>query len=221
MKSLSLFLSVALVILSSRVLAQDLASQADFPDVDIINITERPHFALGTYFPADMWIPNKIGITAGTTYSKWHTVEAEYLQGSLGYIAEMKEKKFSVIGRSYVLENSFNFSYGLSFTNISAGASASFLGHSFANVDLVQVKTLGFDVAIGNRWMIGEKIILGCDWVTVFQPITDMGQGPAGRSDPLDPRYNPAAAATDHRVAHFLSSFTRVGFLKFQFGMSF
>ncbi|MBX9767674.1 MAG: hypothetical protein K2X47_10420 [Bdellovibrionales bacterium] len=190
------------------------------PEVEVINMPQLRHFAVGTYAPTEMWVPNKIGVAAGTMYSRWHTVEAEYLRGSLGALFSMvKETKISLIGRSYVAENSFNLSYGIAYTDLYAGASASLFGQSFANMTFFEFRNLAAQVALGNRWEIGKNLVIGVDWLTITQPFYqfDVVNNPNVASRP----YDATILESDDALMRTIASITRIGLLKMQFGMRF
>lgn len=78
-------------------------------------------YILGSYSPADLLIPGKYGITFGRIKSAQKTWEFEYIKGSFSVpsviedLGKMEDKRYSLIQRNYFTNNSFNFSYGVTY----------------------------------------------------------------------------------------------------------
>jgi len=139
------------------------------------------YFVLVSYSPVDMLIPSKGGITVGLNRNADRTWELEYLRGSISVpfavedLGKMSDERISIISRSYFGNNSFNFSYGLSYLDFSLHLGDKLLnrvtGGSYPSLDLVKIQSLGFNVAIGNRWIFKHDITMGIDWITWTQPV--------------------------------------------------
>ena len=144
------------------------------------------YFALANYSPIDLLIPSKYGFTLGYINNADKTWEFEYLRGSISVpfiiedLGKMTDERFSVIGRSYFGSNSFNFSYGISYFDFSLHLGDKLLsrvtGGNYPSIDLVEVQSVGFNLAIGNRWSLNRNVTFGIDWISWAQPVYVLNQ---------------------------------------------
>jgi hypothetical protein len=185
------------------------------------------YFALANYSPLDLLIPSKFGFTLGYIKSADKTWEFEYLRGSISVpfivqdLGKMTEERFSVIGRSYFGGNSFNFSYGLSYFDFSLHLGDKLLnrvtGGDYPSIDLVEIQTLGFNLAIGNRWSFKRKVTFGIDWISWAQPVYVTNK----KSAFLDYASNQQDKDDVDAAMKLIAYFPRLAFLKLQLGILF
>lgn len=185
------------------------------------------YVALLNYSPIDLLIPSKIGFTLGLINGPEQTWELEYLKGtvSVPFIVEdlgkMTDERFSLIGRSYFGNNSFNMSYGLSYFDFSLHLGDKLLnrvtGGNYPSIDVVQIQAVGFNMGFGNRWVFEKNITFGVDWISWSQPVSLTKKNSAF----LDYATNQEDRDDVEKAIKFISYFPRLAFFKLQFGMSF
>lgn len=139
------------------------------------------YFVFGSYSPLDLLIPSKYGATAGWLYGNRKTWELEYLRGSVSIpflvkdLGEMYDQRISIIGRSHLNSDSFNLSYGLSYFDFSLHLGDEILsrvtGGAYPSIDLVRVRSIGFNLALGSRWTLDNNFSFGVDWISLAQPV--------------------------------------------------
>lgn len=188
---------------------------------------ESKAYALFNYSPLDLIVPSKIGGTLGTISSGGKTWELEYLRGSISVpvvisdLGKMTDQRLSLIGRSYAARNSFNVSYGLSYFSFAVHIGDEMLsrvtGGSVPNIDMLRLESIGFNLAVGNRWIFDHGITFGIDWVSWAQPVVTTKK--------YAPFLDYATDAKDRedidKSVKLLSYFPRLAFLKLQFGVTF
>lgn len=185
------------------------------------------YFALANYSPIDLLIPSKYGLTMGYIKSADKTWELEYLRGSISVpfivedLGKMTDERFSLIGRSYFGGNSFNFSYGLSYFDFSLHLGDKLLnrvtGGTYPSIDLVELQSLGFNLAIGNRWSFNRNVTFGIDWISWAQPVYAINK----KSAFLDYASNQQDKDDVDKAIKLISYFPRFAFLKLQLGILF
>ncbi len=182
---------------------------------------------LFNYAPLDMLIPSKTGGTIGWVKTAGKTWELEYLSGSISVpflikdLGEMKDKRISIIGRSFYENNSFNFSYGLSYFDFSVNLGDDLLNRissgSYPSIDLITIQSLGFNMAFGNRWSFSHGITFGVDWFSWEQPLFTTTKD--------DDYLNYVTNANDREnvadAIKFISYCPRLSFAKLQLGIMF
>lgn len=139
------------------------------------------YFALLSYSPMDLVIPGKIGASIGYNSSPDYTWEFEYLHGSVAVpflikdLGKMSDDRISLIRRSYLGTETFNLSYGVSYFDFSVHLGDKFLnqltGGSYPSLDIITIKSLGFNIGAGNRWNFKNRFILSIDWISWSQPL--------------------------------------------------
>lgn len=139
------------------------------------------YFSLLSYSQMDLIIPGKIGASIGYNSNPDSTWEFEYLHGSVAVpflikdLGKMSEDRISLIRRSYLGTETFNMSYGISYFDFAVHLGDKFLsqltGGSYPSLDLLTIKSLGFNVGIGNRWNFKNRFILSIDWISWSQPL--------------------------------------------------
>ncbi len=141
---------------------------------------KEDYFVLGSYSPLDLIIPGKYGFTFGAISNADTSWEIEYLQGSLSVpfvvddLGKMQDQRLSLIRRSYFGANSFNFSYGVSYFDFSVHLGNKYMSQinsSPPSADLIDVRGVGFNAAVVNRWTFKHNITLGVDWLSWAQPV--------------------------------------------------
>lgn len=185
------------------------------------------YFGLANYSPLDLLIPGKIGITLGYIRSADKSWEVEYLRGNISVpfvvkdLGKMTDERYSLIGRSYFGGNSFNLSYGLSYFDFSLHLGDQLLnrvtGGSYPSLDMVEIQSLGFNLAIGNRWTFARDITFGVDWVSWAQPVFVTNK----KSDFLDRATNQQDKDDVDAAMKLIAYFPRLAFLKLQLGILF
>jgi hypothetical protein len=188
---------------------------------------KNDYFALANYSPVDLLVPSKFGFTLGYADDPEKTWEFEYLRGSISVpfiiedLGKMTDERFSVIKRSYSEGSSFNLSYGLSYFDFSFHLGDRLLnrvtGGNYPWIDLVQVQSLGFNLALGNRWLVKKNMIFGVDWISWAQPVLVTNK----KSAFLDNASNQQDKDDVDKAMKLISYFPRLAFLKLQVGISF
>lgn len=178
------------------------------------------------YSPFDLLVPSKYGFSLGWHSSAATTWELEYLRGSFSIpiiiddLGQMTDQRISLIRRSYFKSNSFNLSYGLSYYDLSARLGSDYLNNvsqGRAPSDQVGVRSLGFNIGFGNKWVIARDFTVGIDWISWSQPVMVLEQ---------DASYLDSSADDERKgkVDDFIrlaSYFPRFSFVKIQIGLIF
>lgn len=183
--------------------------------------------ALLDYSLIDLLIPSKKGLSVGWMKGADKTWELEYLQGSVAVpfvvkdLGEMSDERITLLGRSFMGSNSFNFSYGISYLKFSIHLGNEFLnrvsGGGYPAIDLLEIETMGFYLGLGNRWTFKKNITFGVDWITWTQPVNLLKReapyltyaSDAGDRDTVD------------SALGLITYFPRLTLLKAQLGMQF
>ncbi len=185
------------------------------------------YLILGNFSYLDLIIPGKTGLTVGKIENADITWELEYLKGSIAVpflikdLGEMSDERFSLIRRNYKKNNSFNVSYGISYFDFSVHIGDKLLsrvtGGSYPNIDLTEIQSLGFNMAIGNRWTFSRNFTLGVDWISWAQPVFLLKR----ESVFLDHATDADDRRDAERGVKAISYFPRLAFFKLQLGISF
>jgi len=184
-------------------------------------------YLLANYSPMDLLIFPKFGATAGLVRTADKTWELEYLSGSYSvpaFIADLgslTDMRISVIARRYFGGQSFNLSYGLSYFDTSLHVGDKLLNGLSSGLypyaDSVEIQSLGFNIAIGNRWTLPRRITIGVDWISWEQPVLILKR----QSAFLDYVTNENDRNTMENGIKAISYFPRLSIAKAQFGMTF
>ncbi len=186
------------------------------------------YFVLGNYSPFDLLIPSKIGASFGVIRLGGNkTWELEYLNGSVAVpflvkdLGKMSDTRISLIGRNYFGGNSFNLSYGFSYFDFSLHLGDSLLsglsGGAYPSIDLIQIQSLGYNVAVGNRWSLDHNIAIGVDWISWAQPVFTMSK----KSEFLDHATNAEDRDKVDTAMKIITYFPRFAAFKVQLGILF
>ncbi|WP_373999101.1 hypothetical protein [Bdellovibrio bacteriovorus] len=149
-------------------------------DESRVNREENKYFVIGDYAPFDLLIPSKWGVTAGINQDASKSWELEFLQGSLALpffvddLGKMTERRISLIRRSYGNNNSFHWSYGITYFSFNAQLGNEFvdaISGSYPDAEVVGIEAWGFNLAFGNRWTIKKNFTIGVDWLSWAQPV--------------------------------------------------
>lgn len=192
-----------------------------------INRTASKYYGLLSYSPLDLIIPSKIGATIGYIQNPDSTWELEYLRGSLSTaifftdLGKMTDSRVSILRRVYFETNSFYMSYGISYmdfsTKLGSEYVASITNGSIPEVSLLRMRNIGAQISIGNQWAIYKNVILGVDWVGLYQPIFQLEKKNAF----VDATSDPELRENVEDVIDGLSWIPRLTFVKLQIGASF
>lgn len=184
-------------------------------------------FALINYSPIDLLIPSKIGLTAGWVQDADRTWELEYLRGTLSVpflideLGSFKDERISVIRRSYFGNNSFNISYGLTYSRFALTLGNDILGRLPTGVpgaiNMLSTDALGFNFAVGNRWIFDHGITFGVDWFSWAQPLIVTHED----NQILNYVNNANDRENVDTALKLMKYFPRFAFFKLQLGMSF
>lgn len=173
----------------------------------------------------DLVIPNKLGVVAGWQKAMGHAYEFEYLKGSVGLpgplekFGNVTEDRFTWIRRSYFHTNSFNLFYGLHFNRFESHVGGAILNRVTGgqSVDLLALESWGSTIGIGNRWVAGERVSLGIDWITYSQPLIVT----RSQSD-LFNAANDSSDSNDLKSGfNYVKNFPRISIFKVQLGFLF
>lgn len=185
------------------------------------------YFGYFNYSPIDLVIPSKYGFSFGYNSNVDNSWEAEYLKGSVSVpfiiedLGKMTDTRISIIGRSYFGGNSFNFSYGLSYFDFSLVLGDKLLnrvsGGGYPAIDLVEIQSLGFNLAVGNRWIFNRNISFGVDWISWAQPVYNLKR----KSAFLDYATNQQDKDDVDKAMKLISYFPRLAAFKLQLGIFF
>lgn len=203
-------------------------------EVDSPNVTdtklrrsETSYLAQLIYSPFDLLIPSKYGLSVGWHESVNAVWELEYLRGSLSVpiliddLGNMTDQRVSIVRRSYFKTNSFNISYGVTYFDFSAELGSGYLsgisGGAASQVGQVGVRSLGFNVGLGNKWTIAKDFTVGIEWFAWTQPLFLLEQKASYLDHTTD---NESHGKVDDAI-RFASYFPRFSFLKVQLGMLF
>jgi hypothetical protein len=187
---------------------------------------QTDYFAILNYSYLDLIIPSKIGLTLGLKKSTDKTMEFEFLRGKFAVplgitdLGSMTDDRYSFIVRSYIAENSFNVSYGISYFDYSIKLGSDLMNsvnQSYPSVNMVKMQSLGFNLGIGNRWIIEKNITLGIDWISWSQPLISLKRESAF----LDYSNNANDRKNVDNAMKVISYFPRFAALKLQLGISF
>lgn len=184
-------------------------------------------FGYISYSPLDLIIPSKIGATLGYNKNVNTTWELEYLKGSVAIpflvkdLGKMTDERISIIGRSYMGSNSFNFNYGLSYYDFTVHLGDAILNRMTSGVypfiDVLEIQSLGFNIGIGNRWTFAKNLSLGVDWISWSQPIYTISR----KSDFLKYATNQSDKDDVDKTLRWIAHFPRLTLLKLQLGVTF
>ncbi len=184
------------------------------------------HFGLVNWSPIDFILPSKLGLTYGRVDNPDNTWEVEYLKSSVSIpfivkeIGEMSDERLSFIKRNYFGTETFNFNWGASYYRFKIHLGNEYLSSvspNAPNFDAMDVQSVGFNLGIGNRWVLSNRWIVGMDWISWSQPVfttrykDDIVQYINNESDREDAR----------KVLKTIKWIPRITLLKLQVGYSF
>lgn len=81
----------------------------------------------------------------------------------------------------------------------------------------MKIQSLGFNVAIGNRWTLSKNVTFGIDWISLAQPVSLINQD----STFLYYASNQQDKDDVNQATNLVSYFPRFSFLKIQIGILF
>lgn len=224
---------IALVLLASEMaFAQEPVPVAPTPSApaaaEAPTLKEDPRFfALLTYSPLDLILPNKFGLSGGWITAPGYQNEIEYLRGSLSVplvvtnLGGVTEERISYVRRRFTGDSGFNFSYGVSYfkTVVHLGDSLMnrLAGGYYPSADLVDIQSLGANVGIGHRWLVRRRFVVSVDWLEWNQPLFNIK-----REVPfLDVATNSDDRSDVGRAVNAFAYFPRFTLLKLQVGYEF
>ena len=185
------------------------------------------YFFHGLYSPIDLVIPSKLGLSLGLNNGGNNTWELEYLRGSVSVpfiiedLGKMTDERISIIRRSYFGGNTFNVSYGISYFSFSMHLGDKLMngltGGAYPALDLVEIKSYGLNVGIGNRWIFNKNVSFGVDWISLSQPVMVTDK----KSYFLDYASNQQDKDDVDKAMKVISYFPRIVLFKLQLGILF
>ena len=177
------------------------------------------------YAPFDLFIPSKLGATAGYRFTPKTTLELEYLRGSLSVpflfesLGGMTDQRLSLYFRSHFGKSSFNYFYGIAYHMFRLKIGNEIVNRAVphsSEFDEIQLNSVGFLVGLGNRWIIEDNFIVGVDWALWSQPLLETEK----KTEFL--RYvSDADRGRFEKAIDFVSEFPRLSFVKLTLGMAF
>ena len=184
-------------------------------------------FVNGSYSPYDLIIPSKWGLSLGYNKDNNNQYELEYIVGTIAVpfiiddLGKMSDSRISLIKRSYLGSNSFNISYGLSYFDFNLVLGDKLLNSLssgvYPAVDVASVKSIGFNVGLGNRWQYNKNLILGVDWFSWSQPLHLIKK----EAPFLDYSTNESDKKTVSDALNLIAYFPRLAIIKLQIGWLF
>lgn len=180
----------------------------------------------GNYSTIDMLMPSKWG--ASLAYNEpTVSYELEYMRGALGLawlgldIGGITEQRFTLLLRSFSGRESFNFSYGVSYTDFVAKLGNRYLSTVTANniseAELFKVSNLSLVWGLGNRWQLSNGFTFGADWFGLHIPVAAL----EGNTSYIDLTTDDDNRDDLKLVRNLIEKIPRLVVLKFQLGMSF
>lgn len=142
--------------------------------------SEKRFYALFNYSYLDLLVPGKWGASAGWRQGQDHSLELEYLKGSISApwvledLGSVTDNRISLIRRSRLWFDSFNIGYGLVYFDFKiflGNELLSALSEDAPSADLARSETLGGYFSLGNRWSLGENWLFAVDWFAWSQPL--------------------------------------------------
>lgn len=141
---------------------------------------------LGDYSLFETWVLSKYGWTLAYNTSPSLSYELEYMKGSLGWgyfgidIGKISEQKATLLRRSFNQRNTFSFITGVYYSKFDVHLGSDLLatvsGSEQANVNLVELATLGVTWGVGNRWQTKKGYVWGADWFVVNLPLATLNE---------------------------------------------
>ncbi len=184
-------------------------------------------YGLVTYSPIDLLIPSKLGVTIGYIKSPDSTWELEFVRGSVSApffftdIGSITDQRISVLNRSYLQTNSFYISYGATYMDFSTKLGSKYVSSAtnggIPEIDILEMRSLGVQLSIGNQWQLYKSIVVGVDWVGIYQPLFQLS-----RKDVfVDNTTNPELRDDVETILDALAWMPRLTLLKLQIGATF
>ncbi len=181
----------------------------------------------GNYSYADLWVPGKIGFTAGYRLDEKSWVEIDYMRGSFSTswigvdLGRVVEQRAVVQWRRFPWAARFNYFIGANFNDleVTLGDSALATVSTFdtTEYELMRLTSLGGSAGIGHRWVLHNGIVLAVDWLHVHLPLLSLMEDAPFRDATTDP--DRRTEADD--LVRFVQKFPRFAALKLQVGLSF
>jgi hypothetical protein len=150
------------------------------------SILKRHNYNYGghlIYSPIDFIIPGKIGASVYMASDDKNTqYELQYVRGSIPLtllsvdFGKVTDQRLSLLKRNYSSSGNFNWYYGISYISFDASLGSSILNNivpsgNVPNSELIEIKSLGLDLGIGNRWYFENGFSFSVDWLGISQPV--------------------------------------------------
>lgn len=137
------------------------------------------YLAAVSYSPFELPIPNKFGLTVGMVTSPKQTWELAFMKGSLSVpggfrnLGSLNDTRVSLVGRQF-FGDSFHMSYGASYFDFSADIGDELIKNVsngvYPSMNAMRIQGLGFNVGLGNTWILKKNVMIGVDWLSWSQP---------------------------------------------------
>jgi hypothetical protein len=162
----------------------ELKKQSDAKSAESVTLGQKHNSGLNVYYsPIDLIVPGKYGL--GFVFSsedKQSQYELQFIRASYSISAlsvdflKLTDQRLSVLKRNFSSTGNFNWFYGMSYISLEGTLGSSLLSQivpssDVENSELVNIKTLGFDLGLGHRWYFKNNFSISADWVGVSQPL--------------------------------------------------
>jgi hypothetical protein len=187
--------------------------------------SERKILAMLDYAPLDLFIPSKLGATAGWRFTPKTTAELEFVRGALSVpflfdaLGGMSDQRLSLVLRSHFGKSSFNYHYGVAYHMFKVKLGNEIINRAVPHAseyDEIVLNSVGFVVGIGNRWIIADNFIVGVDWGVWSQPLAQ-----TTKKTEFTKYVSNADRESVNKAIDFISEFPRFSLLKINLGMTF
>lgn len=191
-----------------------------------VQASEKRFYALFNYSYLDLLAPGKWGATGGWLRNEDHSLELEYLKGSISApwvledLGSVTDTRISLIRRSRLWFDSFHIGYGLVYFDFKiflGNELLSALSEEAPSADLARSETLGSYLSFGNRWSIDENWLFAVDWVSWSQPLIKIRE----ESEFLDTADDEKDRETVRDALQIIYRFPRLAVFKLAIGRKF
>ena len=188
--------------------------------------SEKRFYALFNYSYLDLLAPGKWGVSAGWLRNEDHSLQLEYLKGSISApwvledLGSVTDTRISLIRRSRLWFDSFHIGYGLVYFDFKVflgNELLSALSEDAPSADLARSETLGAYFSLGNRWNVGEDWLFAVDWFAWSQPLIKLRE----ESEFLDKADDENDRETLRDALRTIYSFPRLAVFKLAIGRKF
>lgn len=181
----------------------------------------------GDFSYLDLWVPGKLGLSAGYRWDMSNMIEINYLNGSLSGgtfgidLGRIVETRASLVWRRFPSQRAYNYFFGINYNDlelvIGEVALASVAAANPEDYELLKLTTMGLSAGLGHRWVFSSGFTLAVDWLQVHVPLTTLTENAPFRDATTDPDRRKEA----DDLIRYVKNFPRIAALKLQLGISF